>query len=194
MLRIIAIFSIIVTLSFSTQKIENLLVIKATKSTIEAEDLVSVIGKKGFKTKLKTIYDYHFVMIYLPKDSNKATLLINRIRQEYPDAFELYLPKPKTADDEINVAQIASLVASGGDTNINIGILANIPKKDLPIWGALIALFIIIVIILIKSYLQRREISKLQDKLLTRQKTIEKSIVEEKKTIEEKKRLQKEKK
>jgi|GEM_PF-1007584 len=194
MLRIIAIFSIIVTLSFSAGKIENLLVLKATKSSIEAEDLLSIIEKKGFKTKLKKIYNYQFVMIYLPTDRNEAASLMNTMRQEYPDAFEIYLPKPHTKDDEINVAQIANLVGSGGESNINIGILSNIPKKDLPIWGALIALFFIIITILIRSYLQRREISKLQDKLLMRQKTIEKSIVEEKKTIEEKKRLHKEKK
>ncbi|MBN2825703.1 MAG: hypothetical protein JXQ76_10280 [Campylobacterales bacterium] len=172
-------------------EVRNLLVVKATKSTIEAEDLLNTMQSRGMKSKIEKIKNYQLVTIELPKDDSEAVLLISSIKQNYPDAFRLYLPKIKDPNDEINIEQIANSLS--GDKVSNIGFLANIPKKDLPVWGALLLLILIIIIVLIKSYMQRRDIDKLQKKLLVRQEKIAKSISEEKKTMQEKeKKLEKE--
>jgi predicted Holliday junction resolvase-like endonuclease len=191
LLRIVTVFLMLITLSLSSSDIRALLVIKATKSTIEAEDLVQTLQEEGISSQIYKIKEYQLVVVNLPLEEPKATPIIVSIKKEYPEAFKLYLPIPENQRQKIDIQKIAdsfeqkeSVMVGGFDY------LEAIPKKDLPIWGALILLLLILFVLLIKSYLQRRQIGKLQDKLSMRQKEIEQSISQEKKTIQERKQLQ----
>ncbi len=182
-LRVLLFLSIFVMLEAS--EVQNLLVVKATKSTIEAEDLLNTMLQEKQKSKIIKIKNYQLVTIELPQDEHEAILLVTSIKENYPEAFRLYPPKPYDPNDEINIQEIAN---SLNNEAINtLGFLNRIPKKDLPLWGALILLSFVIMIILTKSYLQRRDIDRLQKRLLVRQEKIAQSISQEKKTMQEKK-------
>ncbi len=165
--------------------VQHLLVIKATKSTIEAEDLLNTMIQEKRKSKIIKIKNYQLVTVELPQEEHEAILLVASIKESYPEAFRLYPPKPYDPNDEINIQEIANSL--NGETINAIGFLNRIPKKDLPLWGALILLGFVIIIILAKSYLQRRDIDRLQKRLLVRQEKIAQSISQEKKTMQDKK-------
>lgn len=182
-IRIFLFLSIFVALEASG--VQHLLVIKATKSTIEAEDLLNTMIQEKRKSKIIKIKNYQLVTVELPQEEHEAILLVASIKESYPEAFRLYPPKPYDPNDEINIQEIANSL--NGETINAIGFLNRIPKKDLPLWGALILLAFVIVIILAKSYLQRRDIDRLQRRLLVRQEKIAQSISQEQKTMQDKK-------
>jgi len=188
-LRVFLFLSIFVMLEASG--VQNLLVVKATKSTIEAEDLLNTMIQEKQKSKIIKIKNYQLVTIELPQDEHEAILLVSSIKENHPEAFRLYPPKPYDPNDEINIQEIANSL--NDETISTIGFLNSIPKKDLPLWGALILLGFVIAIILTKSYLQRRDIDRLQKRLLVRQEKIAQSISQEKKTMQaNEKKLEKE--
>ncbi len=182
-LRVFLFLSIFIMLEASG--VQNLLVIKATKSTIEAEDLLNTMIQEKQKSKIIKIKNYQLVTIELPQEEHEAILLLTSIKKNYPEAFRFYPPKPYDPNDEISIQEIANSLNT--ETINTLGFLNRIPKKDLPLWGALILLAFVIVIILAKSYLQRRDIDRLQRRLLVRQEKIAQSISQEQKTMQDKK-------
>jgi len=177
--RVILILLTLVTLGFSTN-VRNLLVIKATKSTLEADDLVTIFEAQGISTTIERIDNYQLVVMTLPKEEDKAISTISFIKRDYPEAFRLYLPK---AEEQIDIDKIVTNLRQNRE-GIAIDYLKHVPKEDLPIWGTLLILMLLLFATLIKAYTQRRSIFKLQDKLSMRQEETEKSISKEKQNIE----------
>jgi len=194
MVRFITIL-ILFSLELFAIDIQNLLVVKATQSTIEAEDVIERLKQKGLKGKIEELHNYKLVVTPLPLNETKEIIMVASLKKEFPDAFRLYLPIPIEKQEKVDINQIAnSLTQESRGVNKAMSYFSSIPQKDLPIWGSLILLILVMSGVLIKSYLERREIAKLQHNLLHRQQEIEKSISQEKKTIEEKKQVQKEEK
>lgn len=179
-MRLKTLFILLVVVSFSfASNVRSVLVIKATKSTLEADDLVTTMLAQGIDVANERIGKYQLIVMELPKDENASILTIASIKKEFPDAFRLYLPK---AEEQINVEKIVTTLRKDRE-GVAIEYLKHIPQEDLPLWGTLFFLIIVLLITLIKAYIQRRSIFKLQDKLSLRQKEIEKSISQEKENI-----------
>jgi len=188
-LRMMLAFVLVSTFAFS-MKIENILVLKATKSTIEAEDLINGLQQDGIPAYIEKLHDYQLIVTKLPHNDQKALSFIATMRQEYPKAFRLFLEKQETQADKIDVKSLVHSLKR--DEAIPIEFLSAIPKKDLPLWGALVVLVGVVLIVWLKSFWDRVLISKLQYKLYLREKEIEKSISQEKNNIAKRKKLQEE--
>ncbi|SHO80732.1 hypothetical protein MNB_SV-15-991 [hydrothermal vent metagenome] len=171
---------IVILFTFSLYaELRSSIVAEATSNKVEALELIKVLKSKGFDTKLDKIDSKYLILINLPKDIDKSLLLINRVKQDYPNSFRIFV---ENNNDDINDIDVFDLIRKNGISSKNIisRYIDAIPPEDRLLWLSLLLFSFIILVIFIIWIIKSYKITKEQKRLQARQKNIERTLSNQK--------------
>jgi len=165
MKRVIFLFILLFFTTLYSKEYSGIVITSADNLDI-AESIALKIRKDELMLRVIEVYNIYFIIAKLPKKSKKFISIMNFIKKDYPDSFEI--------DYNSFIIESNRLSIRNRDT-LRLYI-DNIPKKDIPILIALLFLILISSILFFLSNRQKKLFMKSQNILINQQLSIEKDI------------------